>query len=233
LGVDIGMFDVESIPDLADSSWWSQSMRIQNMGKFATNGAYRLPASVVKHRHLQAVFEQTMKDIQDSYNHLVDAGIPMEDARELIPLGAQHRISWRLNIGSLQHIVGKRGCWILQLGIWGPVIQGMIRELCEKVDPIFGELVTPPCLEGDRFKGCAYHEECRRRLDGSDALPPCPLHFRNHALPEALAKAETIAMAGDPEVQAQYDLPRAEEMRTRAEDYRQFWRRDPYTGRRL
>lgn len=234
IGADIGMLDVQRIPDLADSSWWSQSMRIQNMGKFASSGAYRLPASVAASPELREVFGQTMLTIEEAYNQLVAAGVPMEDARELIPLGAQHRISWRLSLASLQHIVGKRGCWILQLGIWGPVIKGMIRELTERVDPIFSELVTPPCLtDGDRFKGCVYHEECRRRLDGSDALPPCPLHFRYHALPESLAKADTLAMADDPDVHAEYGLPMAEEMRARAEDYEEFWGRDPYTGKRI
>jgi len=41
LGVDI-------IPDLADSSFWSQSMRIQNMGNFADNKAYRMPKTVLQ-----------------------------------------------------------------------------------------------------------------------------------------------------------------------------------------
>jgi len=233
VGVDLGALAVERVPDLSESSWWSQSMRIQNMGQFATNGAYRLPKTVGADNALSDLFHQTMLQIEAAYNALVEAGVPMEDARELIPLGAQHRISWRLNIGALQHIVGKRGCWILQLGIWGPVIKGMIKELVTKVDPIFGELVTPPCLDGDRFRGCVYHEECHRRLDGIDALPPCPLHFHYHALPESLAKAETIALSNQREIQEQYGLHMAEEMRARALDYMEFWGRDPYTGARL
>jgi hypothetical protein len=230
LGADIVM--VDRIPDLASSSWWSQSMRIQNMGKFAENGAFRLPASVERSGNSR-LFIETMFAIQSAYNALVANGVPMEDARELIPLGAHHRISWRLNISSLQHIVSKRGCWILQLGIWGPVIRGMITELVQKIDPVFAELVSPPCVNCDEFTGCVYHEECRRRISGADSLPPCPLHFRHHHIPEQMGKSDDIASAHTIETQLKFRLPMAEEMRSRADEFKDFWWRDPYTGRRL
>lgn len=226
LGADIVM--VDKIPDLADSSWWSQSMRIQDMSNFADNGAYRLPETILKHPRrveLESIYHSVMDDIQSGYRKLVEAGIPMEDARELMPLGAQHRMSWRLNIGSLQHIVGKRGCWILQLGIWGPIIQGMIKELATKVHPIFSELVTPPCITGDKFTGCVFHEECRRRYTGDDKLPPCPLHLNYHHLPEAQRGMLPLALST-------VDVPMKQQMFERAEDYRTFWGRDPYTGAR-
>lgn len=219
LGSDIV---VDKIPDLADSSWWSQSMRIQDMGHYATNKQYRLPHTVVE-LGKESLFHDTMKVIESAYNELVAAGVPMEDARELIPLGAQHRISWRLNIGSLAHIVGKRGCWILQLGIWGPIIEGMINEAAEKIHPIFRELVSPPCLKGNKFGGCIYMEECRRRLTGDDALPPCPLHLNFHHVDESARGMLPLQL---PHV----DVPRKDEMIKRAEQYRRFWGRDPYTG---
>lgn len=229
VGADIVHLD--RIPDLADSTWWSQSMRIQDMSAFARRRAYRLPQTIVdKGPEAEALYHDTMKQIGDAYNRLVGMGIPMEDARELMPLGAQHRMSWALNIGSLQHIVGKRGCWILQLGIWGPIIEGMIKELATKVHPIFSELVTPPCLKGDDYTGCVYQEEVRRRYTGDDRLPPCPIHFHHEVVgagfPDAQAKTHL------PVVQEQYQVPRAEEMRGRAEQYRSFWGRNPYTGER-
>ncbi len=245
LGIDI-------VPDLANSSWWSQSMRILNMGNFATNGAYRMPEAVLaKGPAAIEQFRQTMLTIEESYNDLVASGVPMEDARELMPLGAQHRISWKLNIGALQHIIGKRACWILQAGLWGPVIMGMIEELATKVHPIFRELATPPCIKrdsegNDNFAGCVFHEECNRRYTGEDDLPPCPLHLVNHhAVAEGWLK-EPFHVVAPIQVgqdgarllrqsivnQAKRDgVPRIADMIERGEYYRlNFWGRDPYTG---
>lgn len=225
-------FVMDILPDLADSSWWSQSMRIQDMGRFASANEYRMPETILRHpnRHrLEAMFRGTMDHIQEAYKELVAAGIPMEDARELMPLGAQHRMTWKLNLSALQHIVGKRGCWILQLGIWGPIIEGMIKEAAEKIHPIFSEMVTPPCLDGDKFKGCVYMEENRRRYTGDDRLPPCSLHVVNHHLnlvKEATKGKGLLKILGDAEV------PMKEEMLARAEQYRKFWNRNPFTGER-
>lgn len=227
VGADHVMMDL--LPDLADSSWWSQSMRIQDMGRFASSGEYRLPETIKEHSErlrLEKAYHGAMSVIEDTYNMLTAAGIPMEDARELMPLGAQHRMSWKLNIGALQHIVGKRGCWILQLGIWGPVIKGMIEEVATKIHPIFREMVTPPCIEGDKFKGCIYHEECRRRYTGDDKLPPCPLHLVHHELPE---RRKTLPLISENNV----DIPLRNEMFERAEQYKKFWGRDPFTGKRM
>jgi hypothetical protein len=221
IGVEISpeRLGIDLIPNLAESSFWSQSMRIQNMGEFATNGAYRLPATIKNHENkgLATIFRKTMGDIEAAYNDMVSSGIPMEDARELIPLGAQHRISWKLNIGALQHIFAKRGCWILQLGIWGPVIRGMVDELATKVHPVFRELVRPPCLndsDDEPYTGCVYMEECRRRLTGDDKLPPCPLHLNY-------------------EEHVETNIPMLAQMKERAEQYREFWGRDPYTGAKI
>lgn len=226
--VGADMVHVERLPDLAESSWWSQSMRIQDMSTFARRGGYRLPQTIIdKGPEAEALYHKTMEQIGNAYNELVDLGIPMEDARELMPLGAQHRMSWMLNIGSLQHIVGKRGCWILQLGIWGPIIEGMVSELATKVHPIFSEVVTPPCLKGDDYKGCVYQEEVRRRYTGDDKLPPCPLHFHHEVASEAERKEGLTRL---PVLHEGHGVPRAAEMRERAEQYKAFWGRDPYTG---
>lgn len=240
VGADITM---DILPDLADSSWWSQSMRIQDMGSFATKRQYRLPETVQERgEEFVKAFHEAMEGIQFMYNELVAAGVPMEDARELIPLGAQHRLSWKLNMSALQHILGKRGCWILQLGIWGPVIMGMVEELVKKVDPMFAELVTPPCISvktngEDEFTGCKFHEECRRRYTGDDQLPPCPLHLAQHhdGNPD---RVRLKVLAEDyrithPETNEPVELPRAAEMVERAADYAKFWRRDPYTGEKI
>jgi thymidylate synthase ThyX len=231
IGAKVGddRIGVDIIPELAESSFWSQSMRIQHMGNFAANGKYRVPETIkAAGPHIRQLFHKAMREIEYAYNYLVDYGIPMEDARELIPLGAQHRISWRLNIGALQHIVGKRGCWILQLGIWGPIIMGMIEELAQKVHPIFRDLVKPPCIgDDDEFKACIYMEECRRRIDENDQLPPCPLHFFKHEIGvDPIDESAAIDKANEAKLFMRVD------MFARAQAYMKFWGRNPYTGKK-
>lgn len=179
VGTHVGEnFGVDIVPDLTHSSWWSQSMRIQSMSKFSDNRNYRIPQSV-KAMGTTAIrtWELDMHIIQDLYNYWIKKGLPMEDARDLIPLGATHRISWSLNLASLMHIVSKRSCWILQSGLWAPVIQGIIRELRTKVDPLLGDLALPPCVNSKKeFTGCVYELENKRRVSGEDAHDPCPLY---------------------------------------------------------
>lgn len=253
-------FGVDIVPDLAQSSWWSQSMRIQDMSTFADRGMYRVPESLGNiwieddEHNVSAVshFKAAMKTIQESYKLLLKAGVPMEDARELIPLGAQHRISWDLNLAALQHIVAKRGCWILQLGIWGPLIHGMINQLADKVHPMFARIVAPPCIDADdKFSSCQYRLENGRRMpddDGNveDAHPPCPLWLCRDSIGRQ-ALGEELPVTGDVVarelwrqkashreilISADSLVPRHREMKARAEEYRKLWRADPYTFER-
>lgn len=226
---------IDTIPNLSSSSFWSQSMRIRNQGRFSSNRDYRIPESILKNGDINVLraYTDTMDRIELAYNFLVASGIPMEDARELMPLGAQHRMSWKLNISSLQHIVGERGCFILQLGLWGPIIVGMIKELVQKVNPIFSELVCPPCIKDDSFRCCVYQEENRRRYEGLDQHPPCPLHFRHHRIPEQMGKEEDILKAHEISTLRKYNVPMAYEMIERAGEYADFWQRNPWTGESL
>lgn len=262
LGIDI-------IPDIADSSWWSQSMRIQDMSGFADREAYRMPDTLegkvialgidgqpateplpdgyepVSKVSAQALYEATMRQIQGAYKALVAAGVPMEDARELIPLGATHRLSWDLNLQAIGHIVGKRGCWILQAGIWAPIIEGMINEMAAKVHPMFRALIRPPCIgKDDKFKACAYQEENRRRMPDDagvvhDQLPPCPLwlcrdkgggvaalesHLERQQKPIPLTVGQRRSLL----ILVDDLIPRQHEMNKRTEQYAKLWGHDPF-----
>ena len=165
-----------------------------------------------------------MQTIQEMYARWANE-IPLEDARELIPLGATSRLTWTLNLRTLQHIVGKRGCTILQLGLWGPVITGMIEELSRKVHPAFRALVTPPCMKGDKYTGCIFPEDNARRLDGRDRnLPVCPL-FIGRDKSDIGKEANSQYLAG--EIRLKDEIDAEAERRTR------FWGRDAWTGTKL
>ncbi len=178
VGVKIGPgMGVDVIPDLADSTFWAQSMRVIDMSAFAEEQAYDVPDSVQMMGAGEAhrIYTLAMEQSALFYKKLVDVGVPAEDARQVIPLGAQHRITWKLNLAALQHIIGKRSCWILQSGFWAPVISGMIDELVKQVSPIFRSLGQPPCVSKCDFCGCLFRTDNKQRVLGKDPLPPCPL----------------------------------------------------------
>lgn len=166
---------VDYIPDLTDDGIWIQSMRVLDMGKFATEGKYELPKEIENNDTASVLYKQAMRHAEETYKRLCELGIPRETARLVVPLATHHDMFWTLNLGALCHILRKRGCWIPQFGLWAPIIVGIIDELATKIHPIFRELTQPPCVKNGKFTGCHFPEDIARRLDHSDPLPPCPL----------------------------------------------------------
>lgn len=220
IGVKVGQnFGVDIAPDISDSTWWSQSMRILDMGKFSDEGRYRIPESIKEKFYVE--YKDLILIIQSFYREMVQKGIPMEDAREIIPLCATHRVTWSLNLSALQHIVGKRGCWILQLGLWKPVITGMVEELCTKVHPIFRNLINPPCISENKFKECVFKLDNERRVSGEDEIPPCSLYLGQHAKEKIEGWFEKA------------DEDKKERFEKMFKEYSKLWNRDPWTGEDL
>jgi hypothetical protein len=182
-----------------------------------------------------------MANAQAAYNDLVIDGVPREDARNVIPLGAGHRIVWKLNLGTLMHVVGHRGCWILQLGFWGPIIKGMIEALATEIHPSFRDLISPPCMKGDKFTGCNYVLDNEKRLFGEDPLPPCSLWIGSDGqqVEDLLANHDEDAHDGlwvDRGCKSYGDRFQAPTDRENdvfegmQQDYGNLWGRDPWTG---
>jgi Thymidylate synthase complementing protein len=235
VGADLAPVDflMDTCPDQHDSTWWAQSMRILAMNEFANRRNFYVPPWFRKEEDREREYIQFMHTIQEQYVRWVEAGCPKEEAREIMPLGCTHSISWKLNVASLTHIIGKRGCWILQLGYWGPVIAGMVNECVEKIHPSFAKLITPPCIKNEDYRGCLYKEDNDRRIRGDDPLPPCSLFLFNET------EEEEVVYSNRP-YRPTTDAESLEELRTLGWTSRQFmemrrkwgnfWRRDPDTG---
>jgi len=237
IGVKVaGQEFCDVVPDLADSSFWSQSMRVLDMGDFEEQGRFWVPESL-KGDQVES-YQNAMKQSAVAYTHLVAQGVPREDARNVIPLGATHRIVWKLNLAAIKHIISKRSCWILQLGLWKPIIQGIVEELC-KLSSSFRQLATPPCMEGDNFKACLFCENNLARIRGDvDPLPPCAL-FLNYYKEDALACSQSVFPESETcwyTSQGEWtccDESRISLMFTMFDEYSKFWNRNPVTGKRL
>lgn len=216
VGVKVGeRLGVDHIPDLHDSTFWSQTMRVIDMGKFSTDGGYHTPDSIRNNELALLGYQSTIDTIEVAYNNLIALGVPPEDARMVIPMAAQHRISWGINLSTLAHIVSRRSCWIAQAELWSPIIIGMIEEVCKKVDPIFSVLATPPCMRGDEFKGCLHEIDAKARVDGKDPGVPCALHL-SHTTTDRLKLIEST-----------------EAYKKACATFSDFWKRDVCSGKKI
>ena len=170
---DVPIFWREQLVRERVNSYWSQSHRIFDLSKFFDDEMFYVPTSIRANELAEAKLRNAMKFIESTYKDLVALGIPMEDARAVIPSCAIHRISMQINLRHLIGLCKKRNCHILQRSIWAPIIDQIISELVKKVDPIFTLLKTPICFEAGKFNHCAFHHDNERRYDGKDQLPPC------------------------------------------------------------
>lgn len=231
-----GRLGFDMVPDHLDSTFWAQSMRILDMSNFD----YFTPESIEKSTKLDSwddtpldEYNTIMRMCADSYARLIAAGIPKEDARNVIPLGATHRMVWKLNLKALKHICSKRACWIAQLGLWKPIIQGFINELV-KIDARFNELVSPPCIVNNEFQTCKFctHNQKRVINDGEE-MPPCPLYLTHHKK-EAMALTNAIWTYDEASLSwgcaNNFQL---KQMALMTHAYQELWKRNVYTGESL
>jgi thymidylate synthase ThyX len=223
IGVHFGdNFGVDIIPDQMKSSWWSQSMRIMDYSKFIESNKFFVPESISDdNSNALDVYMETLRNIEKGYTKLVELGIPMEDARNLLPLATTMDISWTINLAGLLHIIGKRSCWILQYGLWGYVIKSMVGELVEKIHPIFREMILPPCFTDGEFKECTFKHENERRVDLRDKLPVCPLYYTyDMTTPEQKTYSDLI-----------HETDTEKLMNKLVPKYSELWDRDAWTGK--
>lgn len=172
-----GQAGVDRIPNRVESSFWSQGMRIMDMGTFASAGNYLIPSPIKGNAEALRLYTVLMNTIQSVYKKLEKLGVPREDARNVIPLAAQHRMTWTLNLTALAEVLKKRGCWVAQLDLWEPIITGMVNELDRAIHPGFRRLIDPPCFHRGEWKGCIYANENEAMISGDDIHEPCPLYL--------------------------------------------------------
>lgn len=188
-------FGVDIVPGDVQDSWWSQTSRILDMGTFAADEAYFTPDTIDSREceyqppipgaekqswQVDELYQMYMKVTEGTYRALVEAGIPREDARQILPLAATSRISWKMNYMSMKHIVKRRTCWIAQAGMWAGIVQDMVNELAEKIHPVFRSMAQPPCFKKDNFVGCPFTGDNLNRVRGNEPYPPCPLFLNLH-----------------------------------------------------
>lgn len=119
---------------------------------------YVIPPSIHNDRAKATLFYQTMTQLQDVYQALVDDGVPKEDARFILPNATTTRLIMTMNYRELMHACSLRRCSHAQ---WE------IRQLFDEIAflvfhefPLLGEYLQPECFHNEK---CSH--QCAQFID--------------------------------------------------------------------
>lgn len=119
----------------------------QQSQRYVTYGggrfSYVTPESVVRAGE-QELFDELMRRIGEAYERLVQAGVPAEDARFVLPNAAATNLVLTANLAALRHMAGLRLCTRAQWEFRR--FMAKIRAEVVKVEPLFGRLLMPKCF---------------------------------------------------------------------------------------
>ena len=145
------------------ASYSQQSQRYVNMGGFE----YVTPESISRRREGDAdpyfylqEYDHLMEGISKLYRGMVDAGIPEEDARYILPNACCTNIVVTMNARELRHFLGLRLCkraqWeIRELAEW-------MLELLKEECPVLFKDIGPQC---EQLGYCREEKGCGRYPD--------------------------------------------------------------------
>lgn len=117
------------------ASYSQQSQRYVNEEGFE----YVTPPSIDKNPKLKARFDGAVENARKSYKELIDAGVPKEDARFLLPNAAASKIVFTMNFRELRHFIQLRTAKGAQWEI-RELAREMLRILKEKAPNAFDDL---------------------------------------------------------------------------------------------
>ncbi|MBR1460954.1 FAD-dependent thymidylate synthase [bacterium] len=128
---------------------------VQEKGQFD----YLIPPTIDKDHELREKFVSFMGEISNMYQEFVDAGIPAEDARAVLPNAAASSLVASLNLREMIHLAQLRLCTRAQYEI-RMLVKGMCNELT-KQEPWLKEYLVPKC---EFFGFCDEHKSCGRKI---------------------------------------------------------------------
>lgn len=109
------------------------------------------PASVAENEEANALFDEAIDAAVEAYKKLLDAGVPAEDARYLLPNAAETKIVVTMNVRELLHFFELRCCNRAQ---WE--IRELAHKMLELVRPtapyVFFD-AGPSCVRGACSEG--------------------------------------------------------------------------------
>lgn len=119
---------------------------------------FLIPPTIEKNEELKKKFIDFMGEISKKYTEFVEAGIPAEDARAVLPNACSTSIVASLNLRELIHIANLRLCTRAQYEI-----RMMVKAMCDelvKVEPWLKPYLVSKC---ERLGYCDEDKSCGRK----------------------------------------------------------------------
>ena len=133
------------------ASYTQQSQRYVSLKEFN----YITPATISAKGELGAKYHQTVGDAYRLYLEMLDAGIPAEDARYVLPGAVETRLMMTMNARELIHVCSLRLCLKAQWEIID--LFEKVKAEVEKVAPRLGAELKAKCY---RLGYCVEAESC-------------------------------------------------------------------------
>ncbi len=135
------------------ASYSQQSQRYVKMGR---DGEVVTPPTISEHPGMAARYNDFMGKIYGFYTEMVEAGIPKEDARYMLPNAAETKIILTMNARVLLHFFALRCCERAQWEIREMSTRMLV--LAKEASPVIFSgsgpaCVTGPCSEGEMTCG--------------------------------------------------------------------------------
>lgn len=121
------------------ASYAQQSQRYVNLNE----PNYVTPPKIAKNKEMKKAYDETMKNIWQEYNKLLDLGIPAEDSRYVLPNATCTNIIVTMNARSLLNFFELRCCQHAQWEI-RQLANKMLQEV-KKVAPTIFKNAGPVC----------------------------------------------------------------------------------------
>ena len=104
------------------------------------------PASIAENEEASALFDEAVDAAVEAYQKLLDAGVPAEDARYLLPNAAETKIVVTMNVRELLHFFELRCCNRAQWEI-RELAHKMLELVCPTAPYVFMD-AGPSCVRG-------------------------------------------------------------------------------------
>ena len=124
----------------------SFNQQSQRYVKFADGVDVVVPDTVKATPETEAVFDEAIEACVSAYKKLLDAGVPAEDARYLLPNAAESKIVVTMNVRELLHFFNLRCCNRAQWEI--REMAHRMLELARPTAPFVFATAGAPCVSG-------------------------------------------------------------------------------------